>query len=55
MKQGKEDFEFVKDEKDKKRNYLFQTDKLTKVGFYIIASVIVVSFIVFLITSADFY
>ena len=55
MKQGKEDFEFVKDETDKKRNYLFQKDKLTKVGFYIVVIVIVISFIVFIITSVDLF
>jgi hypothetical protein len=55
VKQGKEDFKFVKNVKDKKRNYLFQKDKLTKVGFYIIVIVIVVSLIVFIITSADLF
>ncbi|EMY80027.1 hypothetical protein pgond44_14023 [Psychroflexus gondwanensis ACAM 44] len=55
MKEGKEDLEFVKEEKDKKRNYLFQKNKLTKVGFYIILIVIVVSFLVFIITSADLF
>ncbi len=55
MKQGKEDFEFVKEEKDKKRNYIFQKDKLTKVGFYNVASLLVVLFLSFIIISIDLF
>ncbi|WP_171017364.1 hypothetical protein [Maribacter sp. ACAM166] len=55
MKQGKEDFKFVKEVKNKTRNFLLKKDKLTKVGFLIIVIVLVVNFIVFLISSADLF
>lgn len=55
MKQGNEDFKFVKEEKDKTRNYIFKKDKLTKSTVYIIAGVIAVCFIAFIIISIDLF
>lgn len=46
-KQGKnEDFEFVKDDNDKKGNYIFQKDGITKTG-----AIIVVAFLIVLIIA----
>lgn len=42
VKQGKEDFEIVKEKNDKKGNYIFQKDNITLVGFYIIAIVLII-------------
>ncbi|MCL5127978.1 MULTISPECIES: hypothetical protein [unclassified Algibacter] len=42
MKQGKENFEFVKDKNDEKGNYIFQKDKLTKYGFYFVAAILII-------------
>lgn len=41
-KQGKEKFEIVKDENKQKRNYVFQKNTKTKIGFVFILSVLVV-------------
>lgn len=42
MKQGKENFEFVKDdEKESQRNYIFQDNPKTKIAFYFIAIVLI--------------
>lgn len=41
MKQGEENFEFVKDKEDEKGNYIFQKDKITKYGFYFVGIVLV--------------
>lgn len=38
----KEDFEFVKEKNDAKGNYLFKKNRITKTGFYIIASIIII-------------
>ncbi|MFS4483638.1 hypothetical protein ACKGJY_11510 [Hyunsoonleella sp. 2307UL5-6] len=46
MKKEKGNFEFVKDNDDKKRNYLFQKDSITKTG-----TIIVVAFLVILIIA----
>ncbi|WP_339919661.1 hypothetical protein [uncultured Flavobacterium sp.] len=55
MKQGEEDFKFVKEEKDKTRNYILKKDKLTKKTVYILATVIVVCFIAFIIITIDLF
>jgi len=41
-KQGKEDFEFVKEKNDTKGNYIFQKDGITKTGFYIITVILII-------------
>ncbi len=42
MKQGKEDFKFIKNpENTEQRNYIFQKNKKTKTAFYFVASVLV--------------
>lgn len=46
VKQGKEDFEVVKEKNDKKGNYIFQKDNITLVVFYIIAIVLIILIIV---------
>jgi len=55
MKQVKKDFEFIKEKKNKKRNYIFQKNNLTKAGFYIVISVIAFSFLVFIKTSTNLF
>jgi hypothetical protein len=45
-KQGKEDFEIVKEKNDKKGNYIFQKDSITLAGFYIIAIVLIILIII---------
>ncbi|WP_405291840.1 hypothetical protein [Algibacter sp. Ld11] len=42
MKQGKEDFKFVKEKNDDKGNYIFQKDKLTRYGFYFVGTVLLI-------------
>ena len=52
MKQGKEDFDLVKDEDDKsQRNYIFQKDGLTTKIFVFVAIVLVVLIIAVALTS----
>ncbi|SNR13917.1 hypothetical protein [Tenacibaculum jejuense] len=42
MKQGKEDFKiFKKNTKNKNKNYIFQNNKETRSGFYVVLGVIV--------------
>lgn len=48
--QGKEDFEVVKEKNDHKGNYIFQKDSITKIGFYIIAIILI-----FLIAATIYY
>lgn len=49
MKQGNEDFEFVKNKNSDKGNYIFQKDKLTKYGFYFVGAVLVIIAVVFVL------
>ncbi|GAL65575.1 hypothetical protein [Jejuia pallidilutea] len=42
MKKEKGNFEFVKEDEDNKRNYIFQKDKITKTGTIIVAAFLVV-------------
>ena len=46
----KGNFEFVKEENDKKRNYIFQKDGITKTGFYILTIILIV-----LVASTIYY
>jgi len=46
MEKEKGNFEFVKEDEDKKRNYIFQKDKITKTG-----AIIVVVFLIVLIIA----
>lgn len=41
-KQGREDFDIVKEKNDPKGNYIFQKDSITQIGFYIIAAILVI-------------
>jgi hypothetical protein len=41
-KQGEENTEILKDSKDPKDNYIFQTNKRTKIGAAIIAAVLLI-------------
>ena len=40
MKQGEEDFNFIKDEESPKENYIFQKNTKTKIAFYFIAIIL---------------
>ena len=51
MKKEKGDFEFVKDENDSKRNYIFKKDGITTKAFYIIAVVLVVLVLAVIFTA----
>lgn len=42
MKQGREDFDVVKENNDAKENYIFKKDSITKIGFYIITIVLLI-------------
>jgi hypothetical protein len=46
MKKEKGNFEFVKEDDNKKRNYIFQKDGITKTG-----TIIVVAFLILLIVA----
>jgi hypothetical protein len=41
MKDSKKQFEFVKDSETPKRNYIFQNDRITKIGAFIVVSFII--------------
>ncbi len=43
MKQGPEDFKILKDNPESKdRNYIFQNSRSTRIGFYIVATVLII-------------
>jgi hypothetical protein len=48
--QKKEDFEFVKEKHDNKKNYIFKKNTITKTGFYITAIILV-----FLVVATIYY
>lgn len=41
MKQGEEDAQFMKDSDDESSNYILQKNKKTKVGIYVILTVLI--------------
>ena len=56
MKQGKENFEIVKDDTEKKGNYIFQKDKLTSRTTVFIAIVLfgLILFLAYIFTTITF-
>lgn len=52
MKQGPEDFDFVKEKDDDKGNYIFQKDKLTRYGFYIVGAILVALLVVMIFLNS---
>ncbi|TYP99319.1 hypothetical protein C7447_102641 [Tenacibaculum adriaticum] len=55
MKQGPEEFKVVKDNpKKKNKNYIFQNNQITRVGFYIVATALLVGIIMVLVTGFSF-
>lgn len=53
MKQGEEDFEIVKNKQSKKRNYIFQKDRLTRSAFYFILIVLLILVVAVVVTSLN--
>ena len=44
MKNKNNDFEFIKDNpKKSNKNYIFQNNKITRIGFYIVLSLLITS------------
>lgn len=54
MKQGQENFEVVKEKNDEKGNYIFQKDKTTKVGGYIVVIFLVICVLTVIISGILF-
>ncbi|MDX1364303.1 MAG: hypothetical protein R3243_08810 [Arenibacter latericius] len=53
-KQGEEDIELVKEEKDPKKNYIFQKTNITKTGFIIILVALILIVIGITLSGAIF-
>ncbi|MEO9892030.1 hypothetical protein [Aurantibacter sp.] len=53
-KQTDENTEFVKDANDPKRNYIFQKNKISKTGFFIVGSILVL-IIIGVVVSGIFF
>ncbi|WP_299619428.1 hypothetical protein [uncultured Tenacibaculum sp.] len=52
MKQGKEDFKiFKKNTKNKSKNYIFQNNKATRSGFYILTSLLIIGLTMVIISG----
>ncbi len=52
MKQGTEDFKIIKENpKGKNRNYIFQNNRITRIGFYIVATLLIVGVLMVITTG----
>ena len=55
MKQGNEEFKFIKNPENKElRNYIFQKNSKTKTAFYFVASVLVMLITALFVTAFAF-
>lgn len=52
MEKEKGNFEFLKDDDDKKRNYIFQKDGITKTGAIIVVAFLIVLIIAVIMSGA---
>ncbi|MFD0991853.1 hypothetical protein [Tenacibaculum geojense] len=47
MKNKNNDFEFIKDNpKKSNKNYIFQNNKITRIGFYIVLSLLIIGVVI---------
>jgi len=50
MKQGQENFDFIKEEENSNTNFIFQKNTKTKVAFYVIAAILAILILAVVIT-----